>query len=269
MMQLVYALGKLDYDLVSQSRRDSIKQKMDQSANPENPEQLLAYLNANPWDASAIQWTLNIDSTPIYILQPQGAFARETYELLRQFFREQLTEGVERVSIPGVISGKAKLRNGYVVPVVVPEIRGMYSWTTEALVTALGGELPTEEATQEARESFAQVQEGVRNFLDRVYYELRNSGLSSQERAINFAATNAFEIERVYEAAMREEMDLDAIEVERSPISRPATNCWDVKLIFFFPQRLVQTVRKIYRFTVDVTDIVPATVGSVRSWFMR
>jgi hypothetical protein len=147
MMQLVYALGKLDYDLISQSRRDSIKQKMDESANPENPEQLLAYLNANPWDASAVQWTLNIDSTPIYVIQPQGAFAREAYELFRQFFQEQLTEGVERVSIPGIISGKTKLRNGYVVPIVVPEIRGMYSWTTEALVTALGGEPPSEEAT--------------------------------------------------------------------------------------------------------------------------
>jgi hypothetical protein len=269
MMQLVYALGKLDYDLISQSRRDSIKQKMDESANPENPEQLLAYLNANPWDASAVQWTLNIDSTPIYVIQPQGAFAREAYELFRQFFQEQLTEGVERVSIPGIISGKTKLRNGYVVPIVVPEIRGMYSWTTEALVTALGGEPPSEEATQEERESFDRVQTGVRNFLDRVYYELRNSGLSSQERAINFAATNAFEIERVYEATMREDMDLDSIEVERSPVSRPGTDCWDVKLFFFFPQRQVQTVRKVYRLTVDVTDVVPTTVGAVRSWFIR
>jgi hypothetical protein len=269
MMQLVYALGKLDYDLVSQSRRDSIKQKMDESANPENPEELLAYLDSNPWDASAIQWTLNMDSTPIYVIQPQGAFAKETYELLRQFFREQLTEGVERVSVPGFISGTAKLRSGYIVPVVVPVIRGMYSWTTEALIAALVGEPPSEESVQEIRDSVAQVQEGVRNFLDRVYYELRNSGLTSQERAINFAATNAFEIERVYEAAMREDMDLDSIEVERSPISRPGTDCWDVKLFFFFPQRQVQTVRKAYRFTVDVTDIVPATVGTVRSWFVR
>lgn len=268
-MQLVYALGKLDYDLVSQSRRDSIKQKMDESANPENPEQFLAYLDSNHWDASAVQWTLSIDSTPIYVIQPQGAFAKETYELLRQFFQEQLSEGVERVSVPGFISGSAKLRNGYIVPLIVPEIRGMYSWTTEALVTALSGERPSEEAAQEIRDSFAQGQEGVRNFLDRVYYELRNSGLTSQERAINFAVTNAFEVERVYEAAMREDMDLDSIEVERSPIGRPGTDCWDVKLFFFFPQRQVQTVRKAYRFTVDVTDIVPATIGTVHSWFVR
>jgi PatG C-terminal/Subtilase family/PatG Domain len=268
-VQLVYSLGKLDYDLVSQSRRDSIKQKMHDSANPENPEEFLAYLNSNPWDASAIQWTLNIDSTPIYVIQPQGAFAKDTYELLRQFFEEQFTEGVEMVSIPGFISGRVKLRSGYIVPVVVPEIRGMYSWTTAALVASLGGEPPSEEAPQEARESFLQVQEGAKNFLDRVYYELRNPGLAPQERAINFASTNAFEIERVYESVMREDMDLDTIEVERSPIGRPGTDCWDVKLYFFFPQRQVQTVRKAYRFTVDVTDVVPVTVGAVRSWFIR
>jgi hypothetical protein len=31
----------------------------------------------------------------------------------------------------------------------------------------------------------------------------------------------------------------------------------------------VQTVRKVYRFTVDVSDVVPVTVGPMRSWFVR
>jgi hypothetical protein len=31
----------------------------------------------------------------------------------------------------------------------------------------------------------------------------------------------------------------------------------------------VQTVRKVYRFTVDVSDTVPVTVGPLRSWFTR
>lgn len=268
MIQLVYALGKLDFDLVSQSRRDSIKQTMGESVNPENPEQLLEYLNSNPWDASAIQWTLNIESTPIYVLQPQGAFADKAYTLLRQFFQEQITEGVERVSIPGQISGSAKLRNGHTVPLLVPDIRGMYSWTTASLVSALAGE-PSAAATPESQEKFKSVQAGVSNFLDRVYYEIRNPGLAPQERAMNYAATNAFDIAQTYEAAIREEMELDSIEVERSPICRPGSDCWDVKLFFFYPQRQVQTVRKVYRLTVDVTDLVPATVGEVRSWFIR
>jgi PatG C-terminal/Subtilase family/PatG Domain len=267
--QLVYALGKLYYDLVSQSRRDSIQQQMGESANPELPQQLLTYLDANSWDASAIQWTLMLDSTPIYVIQPQGAFAKETYDLLRRYLREQYSEGVEHISIPGIVSGTAKLRSGYVVPVVVPEIRGMYSWTTNALLSALGGTRPEPEAEQAERDAYDRIQEGVNDFLDRVYFELRNLGQKPQERAINFAATNAFQIAGVYESAMREDMDLDSIDVERSPIGRPGTDCWDVKIVFFFPQRQVQTVRKVYRFTVDVTDVVPVTVGQVRSWFIR
>ena len=64
-------------------------------------------------------------------------------------------------------------------------------------------------------------------------------------------------------------MDLESIEVEHSPVCRPGSDCWDVKLHFFFPARQVQTVRKVYRFTVDVSDVVPVTVGPVRSWFVR
>jgi hypothetical protein len=38
---------------------------------------------------------------------------------------------------------------------------------------------------------------------------------------------------------------------------------------FFYPERQVQTVRKVYRFTVDVNDVVPVTIGPVRSWYTR
>ena len=68
---------------------------------------------------------------------------------------------------------------------------------------------------------------------------------------------------------MRGDMALYTIEVERSPICRPDSDCWHVKLFFFFPARQVQTVRKIYRFAVDVSDVVPVTVGPVISWFVR
>ena len=83
------------------------------------------------------------------------------------------------------------------------------------------------------------------------------------------AATNAFEIEQVYESAMKEEMDLDTLNVVPSPICRPGSDCWDVELYFFYPERQVQTVRKVYRFTVDVSDVVPVTIGPMRSWFTR
>ena len=256
--QLVYALGQLGYHFGTEARRDSIQQHMGEGANPQDPRQLLAYLDENPWDATAITWTLSLDATPIYAIQPQGAYAEQGYARLRQFLREQLEEGVERVSVPGVIMGQVMLMSGQVVPVILPTLRCMYSWTTSALIEAACGSSPDEPAVQ-----------GVRNFLERVYYELRNLGITPQERAINYAATNAFNIERIFESAMQEEIDLEAIEVERSPLCRPDSYCWDVKLMFFHPRRVFEQARKVYRFTVDVSDVCPVSVGRVRSWFVR
>jgi cyanobactin maturation PatA/PatG family protease len=202
----------------------------------------------------------------MYSIRPSGPFAAAVYDRLRQYLVEQQTEGVERVSIPGVIVGSVKLFNGQMVPAIDPELRGMFSWSTSALINAVAGPVPAADAD---KAGYQDKVVGVRNFLDRVYFELRNLGQTSQERAINYAATNAFNIEKVYEQAMREKMDLDTIEVERSPVCRPESDCWDVRLMFFFPDRQVQTVRKAYRFTIDVSDVVPVTVGAIRSWFVR
>ncbi len=272
--QLVYALGQLSYDLVSEARLDSLAQKIAAQAGVAtveralafDPRRLLAYLEENPWDAAAVEWTLNLDGSPIYAVRPRGPFAAETYAELRQFLADQLNEGVERVSIPGVLSGKATLLLGQGVPAIVPERRGMYSWTTPALIQAVVGPAPTARAAPRVREEHERKSAGVRNFLDRVYHALRNLGIMAQERALNFAATNAFEIEKVFESALKdpEKMEFENINVSRSPVCRPSSDCWDVELYFFYPERQVQTVRKVYRVTVDVSDVVPVTIGPMR-----
>jgi hypothetical protein len=275
--QLVYALGQLGYDLVSEARLDGLAQAMAGVAGASTPERVLAFdsrrmlahLDEHPWDAAAVEWTLSLDGTAIYAVRPQGPFAADAYKQLRQFLREQLDEGVERVSIAGVIAGKAALLLGQVVPVVVPELRGMFSWTSAALTDAVAGPAPSAEGPQQERDAHAQRRAGVRNFLDRVYHGLRNLGLTPQDRAINFAATNAFAFEKIYEAALKEKMELESVNVVPSPICRPGSDCWDVEVYFFYPERQVQTVRRVYRFTVDVSDVVPVTVGATRSWFTR
>ena len=234
--QLVYALGQLGFDFGTEARRDAFTQNMDQPSagvtpNPNDPYQLLAYLQANPWEAARLLWTLSLEGTPVYAIVPNGAFASEAYRLLRVFLSDQLTEGADRVSIPGKLTGKVRLLNGQTVPVILPEIRGMYNWTTQALLQSVVGPAPAEQAPAAEKEAHVKKSEGVRSFLDRVYFELRNLGVLPQDRATNFAGTNAFNIERVYESAMKEEMDLDSIAVERSPICRPESECWDVKLI--------------------------------------
>jgi hypothetical protein len=277
--QLVFALGQLGYDLVSEARLDGFVQLLaaGAGAGASSPERVLAFdtrrmlahLDKNPWDSAAVEWTLSLDGTPIYAIRPQGAYAADAYKQLREFLRQQLDEKVERVSIPGVVAGKATLLNGQIVPAVVPALRGMFSWTTAALTDAVAGPAPAAQASQADRDAHAQRKAGVRNFLDRVYHGLRNLGVAPQDRAINFAATNAFAFEKIYESALKEKMELESVNVVRSPICRLGSDCWDVELYFFYPERQVQTVRRVHRFTVDVSDTVPVTVGPTRSWFTR
>jgi cyanobactin maturation PatA/PatG family protease len=266
---LVFALGALGYDFGTEARRDSIMQHMKQPANPHDPNQLLAYLKENPWDAMEIIWTLNLDATPIYAIQPRGHFAGDTCKRLCQFLKEQLEEGVERVSIPGWIVGSARLSTGQVLPVIQPVMRGMYSWTIRALVEAVCGEAPAADAEQAVRDAHGQKEQGVRKFLARVCYQLRNLGFRSQDRAINYSATNALLVAEVFKDAIEEEMELDTIAVERSPICRPESDCWDVELTFFDPKKVFERARKVYRITVDVSDPVPVGVGEAQSWHVR
>jgi hypothetical protein len=275
--RLVYALGRVGYDLVSEARLDSLVQKMAGDAAGSVAERLMAFdskrlldhLDRHPWDAAAVEWTLTLDGTTIYALRPQGPFAAEGFKELRRFLREQLSEGVERVSMPGTISGSARLLMGQTVPVLVPELRGMFSWTTKDLVAATVGAAPAAEAAPADKDAHQKKTVRLTNFLDRVYHGLRNLGVLPHDRALNFAATNAFSIDKVYESAVKEELELESINVVRSPLCRPESDCWDVELYFFYPARQVQTVRKVYRFTVDVSDVVPVTIGPTRSWFVR
>jgi hypothetical protein len=274
--QLVYALGQIGYDFVSEARMDSLAYKMAAAVGLAaarsvafDSARLLAYLEQNPWDAAAVTWTLSLDATPIYALGPAGPFAAETYGRLREFLGQRLTEGIERISVGGVMAGTVRLLDGQAVPVLVPEIRTMYSWKTAELVNAVAGEPPGAEAAAKVKAAHELKKAGIHKFLDRVYYALRNLGLTGQDRALNFAATNAFDMEQVYEDACKEEMELDTIQVTRSPVCRPSSDCWDVELYFFYPDKEVQKLRKVHRFTVDVSDVAPVTVGPVRSWFVR
>ncbi len=259
--QFVYALGHLGYDFSTEARRDSIMQHMHQPANPHDHMQMLAYLDENPFEAAEITWTLNLDQTAIYAIEAHGPFAPQIFERLRQFLKQQIEEGAERISVPGRIVGNKRLISGQVVPVIYPVLRGMYSWTTKALInSSSGSETMSGSNTKSNR---------LNNFLLRIYHDFRNLGLTPRDRALNYSATNAMLVSQVFEQALSERLELDAIESERSPICRPESDCWDVKLTFFDPEKLFERARRVYRFTVDVSDSVPLMVGEVRSWSVR
>ncbi len=269
----VYAIGSLNHEFQSEANRDAFLQDMD-GGNPDDSRQLINYLASNPEAAEDVVWTLNIDATPIYAICPSGGYASTLYSRIIEFYQSQIENTSHRVSIPGILNGNIHLMSGQEVPVINPKGLGMYNWSTEAIMRAVVGEPPKKEtkkgkASEEtgiAMADFNRKHEGLENFLNRVYYELRNFGITSEDRALNFAATNAFNAERVFENTANAGLELDTIEVEKSPVCRPNSDCWDIKLAFFNPSKRMEEARKIFRFTVDVSFVVPVTVGPVRSW---
>ncbi|NEP57037.1 MAG: PatA/PatG family cyanobactin maturation protease [Symploca sp. SIO2G7] len=282
----VYALGELGYDFGTEARRDTFKQLMpsfraedSQTEVPPNPydaRQMVSYLSTegNLSEARSLIWTLNLELTPIYAVEPIGEFARDIYELLVGFLAGQVldseSEGfIQRISIPGNLSGRSvRLFSGQVVPVIeMKNVRGMYGWRINQLIQAaidqaLGA---TDEEVDEEK-----IRESLKFFLNRVYYDFRNLGDTSQDRALNFAATNAFQATQVFVDALKPEegggsYQLSNIAVERSPFCRMDSDCWDVKMVFFNPIN-DRAAKKVFRFTIDVSDVIPVTMGEFRTW---
>ena len=137
----------------------------------------------------------------------------------------------------------------------------MYGWTITKLINdVIKAVMPegTEEEKQRLRHS-------LRDFLNHVYFNLRNLGATSADRALNFAVTNLFQGAQALVNALAEGKDLDTIGVEKSPFCRMDSDCWDVLLRFFDPENN-QRARMVSRYTVDVSDLQPVTLGEVRTW---
>jgi cyanobactin maturation PatA/PatG family protease len=259
----VYMLGTIGYDFASESRYYSVAQSSGVQ-NPGRIEDFLPYLKDNQHIADSVVWTIKMDDAAIYALHPSGAYAPSIHGRLIEFLQAQVDGAIQRVSIPGIAPGATvRTRSGHVLPILTPDIRGMYAWSTDALVASVCGARPTDEVEQA---SYEKKRRRVYQFLDRVYHELRGFGVTPQERALNFAVTNAYQVEKVFENALSESMELYKIDVEKSPVQRPGADCWDVKLTFFAPEKRLEKANVEYRITVDVGDVVPATVGPIRTW---
>jgi subtilisin family serine protease len=272
---LVYSLGTLGYDLGSEARRDTFKQLMPWVEIPDAPlvppdpydaRQMADYLAAVPSEAKSLIWTLSLESgaTPLYAIEPVGPFADEVYELLQALLAgEVLPENsdgyIERVSIPGRLTGKTvELFSGEVVPVIQPDSeRGIYGWNVNAIIDAALEAVP--ESEQE------ELRVILSSFLSRIYYDFRNLGQVARDRALNFAATNIIQSVSIFSQQLLSGMELDHITVAKSPYCRPDSDCWDIVLKFFDPDNS-DRAKKVYRYTIDVCDIFPVTLGEAKPW---
>ena len=272
----VYVLGSLGYDFGSEARRDTFKQQMPAvsingvlvPANPYDARQMVNHLELSPAESKSLIWTLNQELTPIYALEPQKAFASEIYAVFGMLLAGQIQPAesddyIERVSIPGNLTDRTvELFSGQVVPVLaLPNIRGMYGWQVNALVEAAVASVSPEASEPDN----VAMRRSLKSFLHRIYYDLRNLGHLDRDRALNFAATNAFQAASTFAEAINTGMGLDSIEIEKSPFCRLNSNCWDVKLKFFDSEN-GSRAKKVYRFTIDVANLMPVTLGKVRSW---
>lgn len=274
---LVYALGTIGYDFGTEARRDSFKQLMAPAvvgkqavpANPHDTRQMVEHLEKYPSESQSLIWTLNLELTPLYALEAIGPFATDVYSTLLELLTGEIQprsteEFIERASIPARMSGHSvRLFSGQTIPVIeIDGTRGIYGWRSNWLIATAVDHV--KQATGADVEE-ATVAVGLEGFLNRVYYDMRNLGVLSSDRALNFAATNAFQAAAAFAEALTIGMQLDTIDVEPSPYARADADAWDVKLKFFDPENL-RRARRVYRFTVDVSELMPVTLGEVRSW---
>jgi len=292
---LVYAIGTIGYDFGTEARRDSFKQlkllkpspqTSTSTSTPPDPEEDPTYEDIP--EAASLIWTLNLELTPIYAIKPNDTFALSVYKYLADFLDAQVLDKndedyIERVAIPGTLTGETvTLFSGQVVPVIKPlNTRGMYGWRinqiVEDVIRSIQQQVP-QGATPLTAQQEAEVEYSLENFLMRLYYDLRNLGQTSQERAQNFASTNIVQAADALVKVLSNQsrtwiggtssavtMQLQSLEVERSPFCRKDSDCWDVKIRFFDPENVLRA-KRVIRYTIDVSDIMPVTLGEVRVW---
>jgi cyanobactin maturation PatA/PatG family protease len=261
--QLAYAIGRLGVSFISQARRDAIWRNVNGSYSgdlkPITDEALATLFREQPFQAQSVIWTLSRTEVPMYAIVPAGAFAAEVYKWL---VAEWADKEVEFIAVPGVVAGEVTLYDGQTVPVLVPDLRGMYSWQTRAYVQALTAE--RKKAAPELSDQAISTE--MDRFFGKIYFSIRNRGLLPEERALNAAATNAFNFSSIIVEVGQEGLTLRDISVERSPLNRPGSDYYDVLLTFFNPRDRQGQAPLRARFTIDVSDTVPVMIGEPVTW---
>ncbi|MFC3324744.1 PatA/PatG family cyanobactin maturation protease [Mesorhizobium cantuariense] len=267
--QLVYALGNIGFDFGSESRRDSIFQFMlDEDKNEKfTVAKLIAYLKKTPEEIERLIWTLTIDGTPAYALQPAGAFAYQTYANLIAAFEAQEKGDLSLVAVPGVSVGSLRLMSGETVPLLFPSSRGIVEWDIKKVARKAIG-LQSDKAEPEDAGVLRQVTTFFEDYTAMTTRRYRNLGVAGRDRALNYAALDADELIKFVKDQHGIQLVLDEIKVSRSVACRTGAECFDVAMHFFVPSDTTASIRVI-QYTVDVGDIIPVRIGKASTWSER
>ncbi|MGH1337837.1 MAG: S8 family serine peptidase [Aureispira sp.] len=286
---LVFAIGSLTVDYETDALLDSFKfymQELFQQENinishpdPYNPHHLTTYLKGkkgedNLYDAARVTWIVKINEVPVYAIKPSGPFSKQAYALLVQFLQtvidlkeEFLDKGIKyRInlcSIPGHIVGKTKIRSGAILPIIRPNIRAMYNWVVKDLVEYVTCLIEENGQNVSGMDLFNR----INRLSARLTFQLEHLGLSSTERALNYVVTNLFNLGSAFVDKLAEGYELNDIKIEKSLLCRPDSDCQDVIIVFFKPYKRLTASKHIFRFTIDVSEVIPIAVGEIREWF--
>ena len=287
----IYALGNIGFDFGTEARRDGFRMNMldvprggspprFSAPNVYDPNQLADYLDGNNYESTRLIWTLLLDSTPIYAIEADCEYPEAVYRPLRDALRFQNLPPddpnyVSRVSIPGYLTGRTRrLFSGQVVPVVEAVPTALYSWAEAPLVDEVVRVVKQNEKSADT----PFVRRTVMNFLDKVYYQMRNLGQTSQDRALNYAATNVFNLtndlaqgiltgQTIPTPGKPSLYTLDSISVAKSPFCRMDSDCQDVQVTFFDPDNDTRA-RAVYQMTIDVSDVVPVQIAPTHQFLI-
>jgi cyanobactin maturation PatA/PatG family protease len=284
----VYVLGSIGFDFGTEARRDTFRQLMPDVERPYGEEGVTIFVAPNPYDvfqltdylntpsrhseSTKLIWTVNLDLTPIYAIEAEMGYPEDVYAPLRDALRRGALpidneEYVARVSIPAVLTNRTvQLFSGQRVPVVKAQPRGLYMWNEPALVKGVVDAVRRDIADVDVD----YISQLIRIFLDKVYYECRNLGQSPPDRALNYAATNAYQFAagiaqgilsgKLVPGAQRDLYTLDTIDVSKSPYCRMDSDCWDVRVIWFNPEN-DRRAKSVYQYTIDVSDELPVSLA--------
>lgn len=113
-----------------------------------------------------------------------------------------------------------------------------------------------------------QVVHAIDQFFKQIYFRDRQEPEISRDRALNFAATNGYQVAAAFMDAMGDGFEYAQYRTEYSPFARVSGLCWDVIVQFIDPTEDARAMRE-YRLTVDIADVMPVTVGRLRRWSAR
>jgi cyanobactin maturation PatA/PatG family protease len=297
-LSLVYALGNIGFDFATEARRDTFRQLMDtfdddqsppvtHQPNPYDARQLAEYLEKHKFDSTKLIWTMDLELQPIYAIEAEVTYHEDVYERLRYALKRQVLppqdpEYVSRVSLPGVLTNRTvRLFSGQVVPVIVVQRRGFFAWNEAKLVDHIVEQIDIEGLAAEQHVIPADLERRVRiklrQLLDKIYFQLRNLGTASPDRAINFMGTNAIQFAqniadgilsgKIVDGAVQDLYTLDTIDAVKSPFCRIDSDCWDVRMIFFDPTN-DQRARTCFQITCDVSDELPVQLSPTHQFLL-